>query len=218
MSLNMTTTITNTVQSVDFKMLDYGKTHKNENGEVEPIFFSMKTATQEFSLLLSAGEGDTHPYLRVIKDGKNIMGIFDDYWNIYYEFNECCVRENFPQLVNEYFSKFIGYSVSKCVVKPIFMDGRKYPHCLRIELTKETDSGIDTQILSIVPSFSPCSFCGADMQIDVLYKCGDATIKELLIALDKSANPVLTGKPGKKKVKTPRVVDTGDGWFKVSKK
>lgn len=215
------TTPLDTVQSVDFKMLDYGETHKNENGECEPISFSMKTTTQDFSLLLSVGKGDTHPYVRVFENGKPIMGIFHDYWSIDYEFNECCVEEDFPQLVNEYFSNFIGYSVSKCVVKPIVINGRTYPHCLRIELTKETDSGIDTRILSIVPSFSPCSFCGADKQINVLYKCGDATINELLIALDESANPVLTGKqgkPGKKKVKKPRIVDAGDGWFEVSKK
>ena len=33
------TTPLDTVQSVDFKILDYGKTHKIENGEIEPIFF-----------------------------------------------------------------------------------------------------------------------------------------------------------------------------------
>jgi hypothetical protein len=141
------------------------------------------------------------------------MGIYDGYWIIDYEFiDEIVDEENFPQLVNEFFSKLIGYTVSKCVVKPIEIEGKMSPHCLRFELTKETDSGVDIRVFSVVPAFWPCTFCRADMQINVLYKTGNATIKELLIA------NCFQKKKKEKKVKQKRVVDVGNGWFEVKKK
>jgi hypothetical protein len=202
-----------TIQSVFFQKLKDG---------MKPIVFSMKTTTTVLSLHLFVGKGDTHPNVQVIEDGKTVFGISDDYWLVTHEADDKEVKEeDFPQLVNEYFSKFIGYTVSKCMVKSIDFEGTKFPHCLRIELTKETDSGIDTRVFSIIPTFHPCTFCMADMQINVLYKTGNATIKESLIAYrDDYGTLRLKEKTTvkKNKVKTPRIVNVGDGWFKVNKK
>jgi hypothetical protein len=147
--------------------------------------FSLETTTQEFSLRLPDGKGHCNPYIRVIEGGKIVLGIahagyfsyeaFDDTIDV---FNE----EQFTQLSNEFFQKLTGYKVSKWEIGLTDFKETQYPHCLQIELTKETDSGIETRVLSIIPCFCPCIQCDSDSQLDVVYKVGDATIKKLLIA------------------------------------
>jgi hypothetical protein len=185
------------------------------------IEFSMETTTGTISLVLSLGDGDTYPSITVNDEGKRVLEISDRYWSDSYMADDKLVDEkDFPRLVNECFEKYIEYSVSEWAVKPI--EGTKYPNCLQFDLTKETDSGLITRSFSIVPSFSPCTFCQADMQLNVVYKIGDTTINELLTAYEDDSGAVHMGVKEivekVKKVKAPRIVDVGDGWFEVVKR
>ncbi len=187
------------------------------------IEFSFETTKNNvFSVNLSGATEHNFASIAIIKDRKLIYSICDDNWSQYYCYkDEDIDKDKFTEVFKEYFSQFTEYTISNCSIKPILIDGQKMPHCLRFELTKETETGIDKHVFSIVPSFSPCSWCCTSKKIYIRYKLADYTINEFLFKSDYSSQTPITGRESFKKKKKinnkKRIVDIGDGWFKVNK-
>jgi hypothetical protein len=200
-----------TVQSVFFRDVNYENrpvVSPIETKKPSFVFFLRTSTGKEIAVILCDGEVHSNPHMRIIehKDENKpevVLGIsefghfsFEAFDSLITDFDEDSFSR-FSRLSNEYWLQLIGYTV-ECTVEPIEFEGGKFPHSLRIKLTKDTDSGIDTRVLSIVPSFHPCIACESEPQIDVVYKVGDVTINELLIETNytpQSALSVLIGKP-----------------------
>jgi len=199
-----------------YKHLHYPDTKKTIIG------FSFETTKNNvFSVNLSGATEHNLPSITIIKDRKQIFSIWDDYWSEYYCYqDEELDKDKFTEVFKDYFSQFTDYTISNCSTTPILIDGQKMHHCLRFELTKETETGIDKHVFSIVPSFNPCSWCGSEKKIYIQYKLADYTINDFLFKSDYSVKTPITGRETyfkKKKNKTKRIVDIGDGWFTVKK-
>ena len=212
-------------QSTSFEML------KNTNEYT--IEFSMETTTGTISLALPI---DEDVGISVYVEGEQVFEIYTDFWQDCYrvgveQLSDCGeerrwvygqesrgrhYEEDFYQLFKEYFEKYIEYSVSKLTFKPIEINRTKYPFCLQFVLKKETDSGLITQVVSVVPSFHPCVLPGEVEHLNMVYKIGDATFDRLLTVYGVDYGTVHMGVMGVKKA--PRIVDLGDGWFEVVKR
>ena len=179
------------------------------------------TKNNVFSVNLSPHFAHNSPSLSIIKDREHIFTIIID-WSCFYTYKEKDIEEDkFPEVFKEYFLQFAEYTFSNCSIKPILIDGQKMPHCLRFELSKETETGIDKHVFSIVPSFSPCSWCDTDKKIYVQYNLAGYIINDFLFKSDYSSQTPITGRETftkKKKINNKkRIVNIGDGWYKVKK-
>lgn len=196
--------------------------YKYQNEKKTVIGFSFETTEDSFySVTLLSPIEHNHPGVTIIKDREPIFEICDTYWSHHYCYKDEFIKEDkFSEVFKEYFSQFTGYTISNCRIKSILINGHKNPHCLRFELTKETETGIDKHVFSVVPSFYPCSSCETEKIIYIQYKLAGYTINDFLFKSDYSSDTPVTGRKtnyNRKIKKTKRIVDSGDGWFSVKK-
>lgn len=203
-----------------YKYLNCEETQKNTIG----FSFETKNETTKnnvFSVILSVPYDHNFPSLEIIKDRKQIFTICIDR-SCFYSYKEKEIEEDkFAGVFKEYFLQFAEYTLSNYSIQPILIDRVKMPHCLRFELSKETETGIDKHVFSIVPSFNPCSWCIAEKKIYVRYNLAGYIINDFLFKSDYERTTPITGRETftkKKKINNKkRIVNIGDGWCKVIK-